>query len=153
MYLEKEVSVLRAHMNCLQKTSIIQTNPKQIITLSPSVKSSGCALSRPHGESGNKVIECNSGRILRSNQDQEWYFAVSSCGSPSGLTLDYTIIMYGLKGECPKGSNNAITTYHFPSSTLLFFIAISFTLVHIGISQSLTLLMDSYIQSNRKLCS
>ncbi len=126
LYMDSEVKVLRAHMNCLQRTSIIATKPKQIIKLSPSVKSSGCASYQTHRKDKLKVIECNSGRTLRSKHDQEWFIAVSSCGSPSGLTLDYTIIMYGLQGECPVIVNATlnVSEHNLPSHLLSLFLPI-----------------------------
>ena len=122
MYMDWEITYLRAHMNCLQRTSIIATNPKQIIKLSPSVKSSGCTLYQTHRKDRQRVIECNSGRVLRANHDQEWFFAVSSCGSPSGLTLNYTITMYGLKGDCPVFVNATLNSsaHHMPSFFMCF---------------------------------
>ena len=119
LYLEDQVSALRAHMNCLQRQSIIATNPKQIITLSPSVESSGCTSN--HTINGQKVIECNSGRILRSIYDQTWHFAASSCGSPTGLSMQYNLVMYGLRTGCPDPISAApamMTIYDKLSFTL-----------------------------------
>jgi len=47
------------------------------------------------------VIDCRGGRVLRSNVERQWNVAVSSCGSPRGLTLTYTVAVYGHVGKCP----------------------------------------------------
>lgn len=132
LYLNDQKEALRAHMNCLQKQSIIATNEKQIITLSPSVGASGCSSNRSLLMNGERLIECNSGRILRSNYSQHWHFAASSCGSPTGLSMDFIIVMYGLQGKCPVFRNSAVhihgsNTYSWPSTPcltiLIFFLS------------------------------
>ncbi len=113
-------------MNCLQRMSVVATNPRQIITLSPSIKSSGCRnrvqnRTSFHGvQSAMGVIECNSGRILRSKYDHMWHFAVSSCGSPTGVSLDYTFIMYGLKEECPVVKSSSSYSIHYRLYFLIY---------------------------------
>ena len=47
-------------------------------------------------------------RPLRSAYDQHWLFAASSCGSPKGLNMQYTIIMYGMRTECPEDVSGAV---------------------------------------------
>ncbi len=132
LYLNDQVSALRYTMNCLQKQSIIATNERQIITLSPSVESSGCSSNRSLTRNGERLIECNSGRILRSNYSQHWHFAASSCGSPTGLSMDFIIVMYGLKGECPLFRNSAVNihrsnTYIWPSTHCLTILILLFS--------------------------
>ncbi len=126
LYLEEEVASLRAHMNCIQKQAIVKP-PQQIITLSPGYGASGCNSNKT--VNGVRMIDCTSGRILRSDIDRNWYIAASSCGSPDGLDLKYSLVMYGYRGECPEGSslytsaaNSPHVTHHFclPSFIPLF---------------------------------
>lgn len=114
LYLEEEVSKLRARMNCLQKQSVVDPTSPQVITLTPSVDTSGCTSNRTD-ENGIRLIECNSGRILRSDIDRNWYIGASSCGSPSGLDLHYSIILYGYKGKCPESLKRSSTNRPTPS--------------------------------------
>ena len=66
-------------------------------------------------------LKCNSGRILRSIYDQTWHFAASSCGSPTGLSMQYNLVMYGLRTGCPDQISAApamMTIYDKLSFTL-----------------------------------
>ena len=128
LYLEEQVASLRARMNCLQKQSIVDPTSPQVITLTPSVDASGCTSNRTD-ENGHRLIECNSGRILRSDIDRSWYIGASSCGSPSGLDLHYSIILYGYKGECPeskkRNSSNRVAPSQISALPSLLIIAIT----------------------------
>ena len=98
LYLEEQIGYLRAHMNCIQKESVVDPLGPQVITLSPSHPSSGCSSNISH--TGERRIVCTGGRLLRSDIERTWYIAASSCGSPRGLQLDFSLVVYGYKGEC-----------------------------------------------------
>ena len=99
LYLSEQVDKLKAHMSCIQKQSAVDPLSPQVISLSPSTPASGCV----HNNSADGgLIECTSGRILRSDIEREWYIAAASCGSPTGLDVHYSLIVYGLIGECPQ---------------------------------------------------
>ena len=106
LYLEEQVERLRAHMSCIQKQSVVDPLSPQVISLSPSSPTSGCihnnTAASGGGGGGGGVIECRSGRILRSDIERDWSIAAASCGSPTGLNLEYSLIIYGLIGECPS---------------------------------------------------
>lgn len=79
---------------------MVDPRSRQVILLSPTDSSSGCVSNKT--ENGIRVIECTSGRVLRSNEDRSWYIAASSCGSPTGLDLQYSFVAYGHVGDCPE---------------------------------------------------
>ena len=106
-YLEEQVLGLRARMNCLQKQSMVDPGSRQVILLSPSDTSAGCVSNKT--DNGVRVIECTSGRVLKSNEDRAWYIAASSCGSPTGLDLQYSFVAYGHKGKCPEPTTTSGT--------------------------------------------
>ena len=119
LYLEEQVLGLRARMNCLQKQSLVDPSSRQVITLSPSVRSSGCLGNRT--QNGVRVIECTSGRILKSAEDRVWYIAASSCGSPTGLDLRYSFVVYGYLGSCPESTTGgARSSHHCAYSSFTF---------------------------------
>merc|ERR1712004_848121 len=92
-------------------------------------------------EHGESVIECTSGRTLRSDVDRKWYIAASSCGSPTGLDLKYSIVIYGWKGECSQNqNNNCRPNYSQPTQIMfvlvcLIFIQLKTFYVHSVIAQ------------------
>ena len=99
-YLEEQVLGLRARMNCLQKQAMVDPGSRQVILLSPTDTTAGCVSNKT--DNGVRVIECTSGRVLKSNEDRTWYIAASSCGSPTGLNIRYSFVAYGHKGKCPE---------------------------------------------------
>ena len=84
---------LRYHMSCLQMQSVLDPTSPQMITLSPNSPSSGCKVNVTN--SGERIIDCFSGRILSSDIERNWYIAVSSCGSPDGMQFSYSMYVYG----------------------------------------------------------
>lgn len=121
IYLTEQVDHLRKPMNCLQKQAVLDPKSSQVITLSPSSKHSGCKTVT--NEEGELMLECRSGRILRSNKVREWYIAVSNCGSPSGLDFHYSLIVFGNLGECPESKTDCASTviinFYFMTMCLL----------------------------------
>lgn len=114
-YLSDQVRALNVRMNCNQRVQVIDQRGPQIIRLDPASPHSGC-VSRSRspddeishvdqhtspGADSSAMIDCRGGRVLRSNIDRQWNIAVSSCGAPRGLTLAYTLAVYGHKGRCP----------------------------------------------------
>ena len=112
LYLEEQVDRLRAHMSCIQKQSVVDPLSPQVISLSPSSPTSGCVHNST--DDGHGIIECRSGRILRSDIERDWSIAAASCGSPTGLDVEYALQIYGLIGECPHTTtvNTAAILYH-----------------------------------------
>lgn len=100
LYLEEQANMLRAHMNCLQRQSLVDPTSPQIITLSPSNTPAGCTSVTE--AAGLSTIECRSGRWLKSDIPRKWYIAASSCGSPSGLDVEYSLVIYGHTEPCPS---------------------------------------------------
>ncbi|KAI0234572.1 hypothetical protein LSAT2_015173 [Lamellibrachia satsuma] len=150
LYLQEQMDKLRANMNCLQFTSVsfnalvlgaasqyilhgfwesnsrncdkqavLDAMSPQVITLSPSIPSSGCSVNRSV-IGGVRMIECSSGRMLQSARARHWYVAAVSCGSPTGLNLRYSMLIYGHVGRCPKDySAPAVAVVARPSSWAL----------------------------------
>ncbi len=103
LYLEEQVDRLRYHMNCRKKVAILDPMSPQIITLSPSYPWSGCTNGTNQGDS-QQMLRCSSGRLITSDIERNWYVAVSTCGSPTGLDLEYRLTVYGYEGNCPHAS-------------------------------------------------
>jgi hypothetical protein len=123
-YLGEQVRSLNVRMNCFQRLQLVDQRGPQVIRLDPSIAQSGC-INRTRtatdfvgggrvrgGRSGSgtagdgaewtTVVDCRGGRLLRSNVERQWNVAVSSCGSPRGLVLSYTLVVYGHVGRCPS---------------------------------------------------
>ena len=131
LYLSEQVDRLKAHMSCIQKQSAVDPLSPQVISLSPSTPASGCT--RNDTVDGG-LIECTSGRILRSDIEREWYIAAASCGSPTGLDIHYSLVVYGLIGECPPSPpvSLAVPTTKQSIPSILYCLLLSFILSFIS---------------------
>ena len=100
-YLEDQMSILNARMNCWQKESLLRPEDDQILRLTPRFSWSGCHMIHPKGMS---AYTCEGGRSFTSSSAGEkpttWYLAVSNCASLMGLELKYRIEVVGHIGEC-----------------------------------------------------
>ena len=127
LYLYGQVKELRAKtMSCLQRQAVLDPRGKQVISLSPHVAGSGCT--RNVTVDGEKYIDCSSGLVLKSDRERLWNVAVSSCGSPTGLDFQYSLVIYGYVGECELGVNDSSRNDAlavFRSRSLLFIVASS----------------------------
>ena len=125
LYLRHQMYAMRAHMTCNQKLAVLDSDVRQTILLSPSNPSSGCTSNVTAG--GQRVIACSAGRHLVAERTVTWYVAVSSCGSPTGLDIQYSLLIYGHTGRCPHSMGNDSSR---PTSSLLLNTAL---LLSIGI--------------------
>jgi hypothetical protein len=107
LYLQEQKNLLRRRMNCLQKESVVGAG-NQVILLSPAHKDAGCS-SNSTADDEERMITCSSGRELRSKTERDWFLAASSCGSPTGLHLNFIFQVYGQVGECPSGDRSGGT--------------------------------------------
>ena len=105
IYLTEDVDILRARMTCMQKQATIHPQSDQFITLSPTSKHSGCTTLV--SAEGKQLLECRSGRLLKSKDVREWYIAVSNCGSPTGLDFEYSLVVFGHVGKCPESTTDS----------------------------------------------
>ncbi len=100
-YLEDQMSILNARMNCWQKESLLRPEDDQILRLTPRFSWSGCHMIHPKGMS---AYTCEGGRSFTSSSGGEkpttWYIAISNCASLMGLELKYRIEVVGHIGEC-----------------------------------------------------
>ena len=100
-YLEDQMSILNARMNCWQKESLLRPEEDQILRLTPRFSWSGCHMIHPKGMS---AYTCEGGRSFTSSSAGErpttWYIAVSNCASLMGLELQYRIEVVGHIGKC-----------------------------------------------------
>ena len=90
-------------MSCVQRVAVIDPRSPQIIRLSPDSAQSGC-VNRTADDGRSRIIDCQGGRIVRSNVARKWFVALSSCGSPRGLRVTYTLSVYGHIGSCPPSA-------------------------------------------------
>ena len=102
-YLEKQMNVLSARMNCWQKESFLRHEDDQILRLTPRFTWSGCHMVHPNGVS---TYVCKGGRSFTSKNSETgpttWYLAVSNCASLRGLELTYHLEIIGHIGECRR---------------------------------------------------
>lgn len=113
LYLQEQKNLLRHRMNCWQKQSMVDLDGPQCITLSPAHSMSGCYSSN-WTEDGVRMIECKSGRTFNSDRVRDLYIAASSCGSPTGLEIEYSFKAYGHVGRCPSMENYGHAPHIFP---------------------------------------
>ena len=103
-YLEDQMSVINARMNCWQKVALLRPEDDQILRLTPRFSWSGCHMISPNGVG---IFTCQGGRSFAASTMGErpttWYISVSNCGSLSGLELQYKIIIDGHIGDCRNG--------------------------------------------------
>ena len=110
-YLEDQMSILNARMNCWQKESLLRPEDDQILRLTPRFSWSGCHMSHPNGVS---TYVCEGGRSFTTASGlgagpTTWYIAVSNCASLMGLELKYRMEIIGHIGEC-KSPYKVVTT-------------------------------------------
>ena len=111
-YLEDQMSILNARMNCWQKESLLRPEDDQILRLTPRFSWSGCHMSHPNGMS---MYVCEGGRSFTtvsgslSDRPTTWYIAISNCASLLGLELKYRMEIIGHIGEC-KTPYKVVTT-------------------------------------------
>lgn len=118
----------------------LQLTNQQVIDLS--VNASGCSVSRD--SSLMMYVVCQGGRQFRSNSEHRWFVAITNCGSPSGITIDYALLVHGMTGSCPTGSGNT-TEDRWMALALSFGsrLATSDAAISIpGLVQSITLTMN-----------
>ena len=129
LYLEEQMKMLKKHMSCTQRQSVLDPMGPQVIILSPSNPKSGCR--NKTDDQGVSVIDCYNGRWLTSNRVRNWYIAVTSCGSPKGLDLQFSVVIYGHIGECPASSfknsatHNDVTSCYYVILTTLCVVLIN----------------------------
>jgi len=128
LYISEQVKSLNYRMSCDQKVSVINALSPQVIRLSPLHSQSGCVNQAMQSADKTKgplmTVECQGGRVLKSNVVRKWFIAASSCGSPRGFSLTYTIIVYGHIGQCPSIPLSSHNTVHSPSFVIIW---VSFT--------------------------
>jgi hypothetical protein len=119
---------------CLSRLQQL-TKHQQIIALGTNAPpSSGCQ--NLTGSDSSSFVVCEGGRQFQSDAEQSWYVAISNCGSPTGITIDYALLVYGLAGSCPTGSGNQTKDYRmasiscrrFPGAATVISLAIILTL-------------------------
>ena len=118
-YLEDQVSILNARMNCWQKEALLRPEDDQILRLTPRFSWSGCHMSQ-HG--GVSTYICNGGRSFAStvggDTPTSWYIAISNCASLLGLEMKYKLEILGHIVEC-KTAYKILTTPSYPNPALV----------------------------------
>ena len=99
LYLREQFDLLKAFMNCAQREAILDPRSNQVLVLSPGSGYPGC-VANVTGDDGKNYIECSGGLVLKTNVKTMWYIAASSCGFPTGLTLEYRLHFQNLNGSC-----------------------------------------------------
>ena len=114
-YLEDQVSILHARMNCWQKEALLRPEDDQILRLTPRFSWSGCHMSHNNGVSS---YMCKGGRSFTAMNPGErtttWYIGASNCASLQGLELEYRMEILGHIGEC-KTPYRIVTTPSYPT--------------------------------------
>lgn len=110
-YLEDQVAILNARMNCWQKEALLRPEDDQILRLTPRFSWSGCHMTHSFGMS---TYTCQGGRSFSSgylgDKPVTWYLAVSNCATLMGLELRYKLEILGHIGECKSPYRIATTT-------------------------------------------
>lgn len=114
-YLDDQISILNARMNCWDKENLLRPENDQILRLTPRFTWSGCHMSHV---GGLPTYVCKGGRSFTATEDKNvptsWYIAVSNCASLLGLELKYRMVIYGHIGKC-KTENDLLPTSLYPS--------------------------------------
>ena len=114
-YLEDQITILNARMNCWQKEGLLRPEDDQILRLTPRFSWSGCHMS--HSNYGMTTYVCQGGRSFSSGYLADgpvtWYLAVSNCATLMGLELTYRFEIWGHRGEC-KSPYKLVTSTQMP---------------------------------------
>lgn len=113
-YLDDQISILNARMNCWDKENLLRPENDQILRLTPRFTWSGCHMSHL---GGLPTYVCKGGRSFTAMEDKNvptsWYIAVSNCASLMGLELKYRMEIYGHIGKC-RSDQHILPTSQYP---------------------------------------
>lgn len=100
IYYDDQMRNLTKDMTCQQREQILPAVANQVIPLNANNGTVGCSVW--HEEGKEPMVVCIGERTLKSSAPRTWYVAISRCGSPNQITLNYQFNITGFYGNCEE---------------------------------------------------
>lgn len=100
IYYDDQMRNLTQDLTCQQRERILPANSNQVIPLNVNNGTVGCSVW--HEEGKEPMVVCIGERTLKSSAPRTWYVAISRCGAPNQITLNYQFNITGYYGNCEE---------------------------------------------------